>query len=490
MDRPVGFDCRVLACAGWLGLELLAASCGKGATTQAGHDAVTPVSMLEIAYGSTDGNDDGAPETCAGAACVPDTGTSEEAESGPTGCIGPVDWECQNDQVMFRCMDGVVKTHFCGENQYCSVGTCLPVCAVGTANCSGNPDDGCNVDTTSDPQHCGNCVKSCGDGQCIDSTCVCASTSQTATTTPLDMYVMMDQSGSMDEATGTSLSKWEAVSQALAAFLNDAASTGIGVGIQYFPLVGPPDWLGDTTDSCTAGDYAKPEIGMKILPGNAAPIIASMKKHSPNGSTPTYPALKGAVTFAKTWATQNPTHTVVVVLATDGEPTECDPQDIPTIAAVAKTAASGTPKVLTFVIGVGQSLASLNSIASSGGTQTAFLVDQGGNVVSAFEAALKAIEGQALGCTYAIPMPTNGQPMDYSKVNVRLGLGGAAGVVLGYFDLAANCDATAGGWYYDDPVGPNKILLCPATCTAVMADKNAKVDILLGCGRTTKPTQP
>ncbi len=489
VNRRSGFDLVPSAFVALLVAALLPASCGKGTTAvKAGHDVSGTVSLLEVAYGSTDGDDTGTPETCVGTACDPDNGTAAP-ENGVAGCVGPVDWECQDDQFMVRCVDGALQSHGCGDGQHCTNGACLSNCAAGTANCSGDPADGCNIDTTSDPKHCGNCVNSCGDGQCVDSTCVCASTSQTATSTPLDMYIMMDQSGSMGEDTGTGAIKWDAVSQALGGFLNDAASAGIGVGLQFFPIVGPPDFFGDTTDSCTVGDYAKPEVGIKVLPGNAGALIAAMKKHGPNGSTPTYPALKGAVTFAKTFATQNPTHTVVVVLATDGVPTECDPQDIPTIAAIAKTAANGTPKVLTFVIGVGSELGSLNSIAASGGTKTAFLVDQGGNVVTAFEAALKAIEGQALGCTYAIPMPTNSQPMDYTKVNVKVGLGGLAGSVLNYFDTAAGCDATAGGWYYDDAAAPNKILLCPATCTAVMADPNAKVDILLGCGRTAKPTQ-
>jgi hypothetical protein len=64
---------------------------------------------------------------------------------------------------------------------------------------------------------------------------------------PVDMFVMLDISGSMLEMTETGSDKWTAVKNALHAFLADAGSAGLGVGIQYFPLekAGVPD-------SCTS----------------------------------------------------------------------------------------------------------------------------------------------------------------------------------------------------------------------------------------------
>jgi hypothetical protein len=52
---------------------------------------------------------------------------------------------------------------------------------------------------------------------------------------PLDMYIMLDRSLSMNEKTSTNVTKWEAVKQALLGFAADMKSEGIGVGIQYFP---------------------------------------------------------------------------------------------------------------------------------------------------------------------------------------------------------------------------------------------------------------
>jgi hypothetical protein len=68
---------------------------------------------------------------------------------------------------------------------------------------------------------------------------------------PLDMYVMLDVSGSMSQATDgdPNLTKWQAVSSALTAFVSDGSSAGIGVGLQLFPLKHP-----DAPASCSSNN--------------------------------------------------------------------------------------------------------------------------------------------------------------------------------------------------------------------------------------------
>jgi len=173
------------------------------------------------------------------------------------------------------------------------------------------------------------------------------------------------------------------------------------------------------------------------------------------------------------------------VLATDGDPTECDPSKAH-INAIAAAGVSGTPKVLTFVVGVGASLSTLNGIAAAGGTTKAFIVDTNQNVNVQFLAALNAIRGAALGCQYEIPQPDGGMP-DYGKVNVQYtpGGGGMAEEISNYQDKA-HCPASGDGWYYDDPAAPTQILLCPATCTKVSGDSTGEVDVVLGC-KTKQP---
>ena len=37
------------------------------------------------------------------------------------------------------------------------------------------------------------------------------------------------------------------------------------------------------------------------------------------------------------------------------------------------------------------------------------------------------------------------------------------------------------GWYYDDPINPTKVFLCPKSCERVQLDTDANVKILFGC---------
>jgi len=67
----------------------------------------------------------------------------------------------------------------------------------------------------------------------------CATQSVIAQTLPLDLYMMVDSSGSMTEKTAAGSTKWAAVQSAMSAFFNDPASAGISVGLQYFPQIQP-----------------------------------------------------------------------------------------------------------------------------------------------------------------------------------------------------------------------------------------------------------
>ena len=65
----------------------------------------------------------------------------------------------------------------------------------------------------------------------------CEAQSHEAEPYPLDMYVMMDQSGSMSSDIGISgKTKWEAAVDAFTSFLNNTPQQGLSMGIQFFPL--------------------------------------------------------------------------------------------------------------------------------------------------------------------------------------------------------------------------------------------------------------
>jgi hypothetical protein len=304
----------------------------------------------------------------------------------------------------------------------------------------------------------------------------CASDSVTAMSTPLDMYIMLDQSGSMTDPVASGGDKWSAVTTAIGTFVQQPNLNGISVGIQYFAL--EPDGV---DDSCTASDYATPEVEIAALPGVASQIVSSMAGHQPLTGTPTSAALQGAVNHASSWASSHAGDTVVVVLATDGDPDECD-SNLTDIDNIAKAGATGTPKILTFVIGVGPDLSNLNGIAAGGGTGSAFVVGtSSGNTNAQFLAALNAIRGTALGCTYTIPVPSSGSA-NYQEVNIIYTPGGGGSPqTIPYVMSAAQCPASGNAWYYDNPSAPTEIILCSSTCGTIEADATGSVGITLGC---------
>jgi hypothetical protein len=67
----------------------------------------------------------------------------------------------------------------------------------------------------------------------------CAKTTEEAQRVPVEMYIMLDRSDSMNQPTGTGETKWEAIRMALGDFVSDPRSEGLMVGLQYFPIGRP-----------------------------------------------------------------------------------------------------------------------------------------------------------------------------------------------------------------------------------------------------------
>lgn len=65
----------------------------------------------------------------------------------------------------------------------------------------------------------------------------CAVFNSSAQLAPFDLFMMLDTSGSMQQVTAQGLSKWESVRFALSSFFFDAESTGIGVQLDYYPII-------------------------------------------------------------------------------------------------------------------------------------------------------------------------------------------------------------------------------------------------------------
>ncbi len=123
-----------------------------------------------------------------------------------------------------------------------------------------------------------------GDGA-LDDASACAADTFPGVLVPLDLYIMLDRSSSMDDGV-----KWPAVTSALQTFVTSPDCDGIGVGIQYFP-VPPTDPIpvGCTTGadcgyygpcliavcagalapdtSCDPVDYDSADVSIAELPG-------------------------------------------------------------------------------------------------------------------------------------------------------------------------------------------------------------------------------
>jgi hypothetical protein len=334
---------------------------------------------------------------------------------------------------------------------------------------------------------------------------VCTAEAHEGKRVPVDMYFLVDSSGSMAEPVAGG-SKWDVVSDALISFLGDPRNAETAAGIGYFPNTpqgackkGDPGCIcipfldifvdicfANVGGSCVVTDYATPAVPL-ALPPSASPVIDDINKHKVSGGTPTRPAVEGALQYLNQWADAHPERKPVLVLATDGDPSGCEANTPQDVANVAAAGLAGPHAIRTFVIGVGSSLVSLNLVAQAGGTDQAFLVDTGADVGKLFGDALEQIRGEAAACDFAIPAANAaGMMVDPGQVNVRYTPGDASAETLvpqTFMSDAANC-GSEGGWYYDNPGAPTVIKLCDSTCKLL---SGGSVRVEFGCDTIVRP---
>ena len=393
----------------------------------------------------------------------------------------------------------------------------------------------------------------------------------------IDLMLLVDTSGSMDDAVDGdpgAPSKAEAVAAAIEGFVRDDASDGVGIGLFLFPRVdedvpdecvrddqcgddglcrildlcsqsrpGETDLCFDDQDCpvdgafcrdlqrcsgednglcfdnadcpagelcsrdfgfcenrvrCLPGDYRRPAVRLAPLPGNAAPVVDVLEAVEPDGATPTAPALAGVIRRAQDRRQASPGNKVVVLLATDGFPTACDPAISPLdtdgsdgagIPRVAEIAADGAAiGIDSYVIGVFQeenrALAEVNlsEIARAGGTEEAVIISTDEPVTERLREILEELRGAVQTCVYAIP--DAGVLPDPADLTVRLLAPGAEPEVLTPVADAAACDPFTGGYFFDPSVAPEErpgfVELCPASC-AVAARDEVDVEMQVGC---------
>ncbi len=320
-------------------------------------------------------------------------------------------------------------------------------------------------------------------GQTIDEDSACATSAVEGKALPVTMLIMFDKSASMLED-----QKWAGAKAALISFFQNDATAGLSIGLRFFPDDDPAAGCNDqacSIDACS--QPLVPPAPLTTAPASSDPqqkaLVDAVNAKSPSGQTPMYAALGGAEAWAQQNAIEGETNTVVV-LVTDGEPTTCN-TDVGAIAGLAKEA-HDSAGVLTYAIGMfGSNQDQLDQIAAAGGTDKALLASAG-SVSTELVVALTSIQKAQIACTFDVPAPAMpGDVVDPGKVNVNYHDGSGSVVTLPRVAGLADCPSTY-AWYYDDPVMPTTIQLCPATCASVQNDPDALVKILLGCETVVK----
>ncbi len=301
----------------------------------------------------------------------------------------------------------------------------------------------------------------------VDPSSACATSSAGADLDPVSLVFMIDRSGSMGG--GAASVRWNPVVAGLEAFYADAGSKNIESSLAFFPINDK-----DGKSVCTSASYQTQAVAMSPLPDDTS-FRNAFKATGPGGGTPTSPALTGAIEYAKTIKAAG--KKVAIVLATDGQPNDCSS----TVSGVANVAASGvTAGIKTYVVGVGPDTGNLDQIATGGGTSKAIMIPTSdpAQVSTDLRKAVGVIAASLLGCQYNLPAPPSGQSLDVNSVNVNYTPGAGTLSTLKY---SADC-SNAGGWHYDNPAAPTKIVMCPSICDTLTKDTSGgKVSIVFGC---------
>jgi hypothetical protein len=291
----------------------------------------------------------------------------------------------------------------------------------------------------------------------------------------VDMFIMLDSSSSMGYALEDGRTRWEAITEAIEDLMTSEDAQDIRAGIGFFSISGH----GDDNVDCDVSAYADPVVGIGPLSETGPTMIEEMLDKTPAGLTPTVPALQGAIEYAQSWQEDHPERATVVVLVSDGYPTQCTNSP----EAVANAAAAGydnEPYIKTYVIGVGEvARFNLDNYARSGGTSEAFLTDEGDASGSFVEAVLNITETE-IACEYEIPVPPNmNEQIDPEKVQIVYTPQGGDPEEVPIVDGLSDCaEAENGGYYFDNKTAPTRIYVCPCTCARFGA---GAVEVRLGC---------
>lgn len=318
------------------------------------------------------------------------------------------------------------------------------------------------------------------------------------------IQLVLDGSGSMGYLEGK---PWAAMVKAVTKVVGNwqtANDPTLGVGMSVFE---------DDLD-VTGGSGPYPAISPGVSGGRDLKIQVVTSSHAtalknrvlqsgPSGGTPSYEALSGNYPYLKAFTPPagGPLPAggkKIVVFMSDGAPSDCG--SAPYTKCTSLAAQYAADGVTTFAVlftdgssaplrrfmndmayeGKGFAKPNCDPTSSSSSKYCHFEVNINQNVdaiANAFVAAIEQARNSIDPCTLAIEKQP-GQEFDPTLVNVT--------VVDGAGNKTTVPQDGTNGWTFDDPANPQNVIVHGSTCDTVKNDKDASVELILGCPTITR----
>ncbi len=300
--------------------------------------------------------------------------------------------------------------------------------------------------------------------------CAAVSSEATANLQPADIIIVVDTSGSMSQE-----AKWTQAN--LPSFVQTITASGIDA---HVILIADADMcvsqpLGSGTCGCPGGDESLPSyrhvcehVGSHDALTRVVQAYPKYKDSLRPNATKTIAVISdddsnlGAAQFLQQMSALDP---LFQKLKFDAIVSSADPFDFGSKCFLLSAAEGKIYKEL-----VGQ----------TGGVM-GDLCEQKFDAVFQ-DMATGVINDSQISCEYQIPVPPDGEVINFEKVNVQFVAHPNAQPQTIYYVAggAAACNSN-GGWYYDNPSQPTKLTLCPQSCQAVQGSQDGRVDVLFGC---------
>jgi hypothetical protein len=277
----------------------------------------------------------------------------------------------------------------------------------------------------------------------------------------LGLHLVVDESASMVFPNDL----WSPLGNALGRFFASDQAARMQLGIEFFQ------------GACDPAAYATPSLPIAPAAGQQPALGAAMQARTHGPGAATALALSGALDQARQWSMSNQGYAAVMLIS-GSEPTACLGSTT-TAAGVASSALTTMPAVPTYVVAL-RGLPSLDRIAQAGGTGQARVVSD----PTAEQALLETMQVAAsqAGCQYGLPAAATSYLPD--RINLELTQGGTTTIVP-HVASAQDCDPALGGWYFDDPQSPKRVVACDASCKRVA--QGGDLDLVFGCASVSKP---